>query len=463
MRILVSFFYSLLCAFVIAANAASDAALAQQVKNPKQSGTANTGDLSLQQIQARREVLFRQMLNRPDDLDTAFEYAALSVRAGDLEAAVSTLERMLIFAPGLPRLQLELGLLYYRLGAHDTASTYLEAAISGSNVPEPVLARVQNLLAEIANAQDRDVLSAEVRAGIRFQTNANRAPETRGILLNGLPFLLNPNAVGQEDTNVYVGGSLHYAMDLESQGDTFEIDVLGYGSKQFERNELDLLQSEITFGPAFDLGRFEIDNAKLGLYGIVSGVVLGGEFYNGAFGAGSRLAAQPNPKTSVLFKTEYRRRIYNNTSDAPRATDRNGHEFRAGLYGSRVVNPNLLMNFGLQGQRTLAERDYLQYSEVSVWAGPTIAFRSPVADSNKIWTASLTAGGTFRNYDSPDPIINLNNAQHDNEFFGKASLSIPVNNGWSVLSETEYRAVDSNYSTREHDNFSVTLSIVKKW
>jgi Flp pilus assembly protein TadD len=49
------------------------------------------------------------MIARPNDLDLAFEYATLSSQAGDYEGAISTLERMLVYAPNTPRLQLELG------------------------------------------------------------------------------------------------------------------------------------------------------------------------------------------------------------------------------------------------------------------------------------------------------------------------------------------------------------------
>jgi cytochrome c-type biogenesis protein CcmH/NrfG len=56
------------------------------------------------EIEARREALLRQMLARPSDLDLAFEYATLSSQVGDYEGAISTLERMLIYAPNTPRL-----------------------------------------------------------------------------------------------------------------------------------------------------------------------------------------------------------------------------------------------------------------------------------------------------------------------------------------------------------------------
>lgn len=64
------------------------------------------------EIEARRESLLKQMIARPNDLDLAFEYAQLSSQVGDYEGAISTLERMLIYSPNTPRLQLELGVLY---------------------------------------------------------------------------------------------------------------------------------------------------------------------------------------------------------------------------------------------------------------------------------------------------------------------------------------------------------------
>jgi tetratricopeptide (TPR) repeat protein len=79
---------------------------------------------------ARREALLKQMIARPNDLDLAFEYANLSSQAGDYEGAIPTLERMLIYAPNTPRLQLELGVLYYRIGAYDVARNYFEQAHS---------------------------------------------------------------------------------------------------------------------------------------------------------------------------------------------------------------------------------------------------------------------------------------------------------------------------------------------
>ena len=75
------------------------------------------------------------MLQDPSNLDVAFEYASLSSQVSDYEAAISTLERMLIFAPNTPRLQLELGILYYKLGSYEVARTYFAQVVANPSVP----------------------------------------------------------------------------------------------------------------------------------------------------------------------------------------------------------------------------------------------------------------------------------------------------------------------------------------
>src|SRR6188768_3535221 len=71
---------------------------------------AAKGDLERQYDEA-----FQETLRKPADLDVLFKFASLASQTGDLEGAISTLERMLLINPDLPRVRLELGVLYYRL------------------------------------------------------------------------------------------------------------------------------------------------------------------------------------------------------------------------------------------------------------------------------------------------------------------------------------------------------------
>jgi tetratricopeptide (TPR) repeat protein len=67
-------------------------------------------------------------LKMPSDPDTLFKFAVLAVQLGDMEGAISALERLLLIDNDLPEVRLELGVLYYRIGSNTMAVIHLEAA-----------------------------------------------------------------------------------------------------------------------------------------------------------------------------------------------------------------------------------------------------------------------------------------------------------------------------------------------
>ena len=60
---------------------------------------------------------------------------------------------MLLINPNLPRVRLELGVLYYRLGSYEVARTYLEGALKSPTVPPDVRSRAEQFMAQIENQQ----------------------------------------------------------------------------------------------------------------------------------------------------------------------------------------------------------------------------------------------------------------------------------------------------------------------
>src|SRR6266481_2451345 len=142
--------------------------------------SAQAADDDKAALEAQKQSLFQQMLRNPADLDVAFAYADMAARLGDYEAAVSTLERMLLFNPDLPRVQLELGALYYRMGSYELARDYFDKA-AAANPPPEVHARIEQYLGEIEKSQSRHHLSGYVSFGGQYQSDAN--------LAGGAPFI----------------------------------------------------------------------------------------------------------------------------------------------------------------------------------------------------------------------------------------------------------------------------------
>jgi tetratricopeptide (TPR) repeat protein len=92
------------------------------------------------------DAAFQETLLRPSDAETLTKFANLAVQFGDIEGAVSALERLLLVEGDLPEVKLELGVLYFRLGSREAARTYLEAARSSSEASKEVRDRADTFL-----------------------------------------------------------------------------------------------------------------------------------------------------------------------------------------------------------------------------------------------------------------------------------------------------------------------------
>lgn len=416
------------------------------------------------ELKARQAALLNASLADPANLDAAFEYAMVSARIGDHEAAISTLERMLVFAPGLPRVQLELGVLYLRLGAEDVAATYFESALTAPNVPPQVAERVEMYLAAIASKEAPAKLSGMLATGIRVQSNANASPEGRRIQLNGSTFLLDDTATGQSDVNGFVAGNVHFSYDLGLQGDTLEADLVFYGARYGKLDRLNTEMAELTFGPTLNLARIGIDDARLGLYGIANGIRLDGANYSGAVGVGVRLGMQVLGKDEFNTRLEVRRRWFNDTVRYPTASDRAGYALRAiSTYHHRFTAAftgrlSLLLDY--EDARVAWKRSL----EGGVSAGLTYRFASPFGAEAGPWSIDLEAGYSRRAFSKPDPLINRNSSQRDNEAWARSVLTVPIGSSGTAIALTgEVRRQQSNYDLNDYTNALGMVSLTQRF
>ena len=127
-------------------------------------------------LKSEQQALFDRTLKEPANLDVAFRYAEVSTKLNDFEAAIGALERMLFFNSNLPRVKLELGVLYFRLGSYEMAKNYFTKAIADPATPSEVRAKVQAYLEEIEKRLNPSFVSGLVQTGARYQTNATAGP-----------------------------------------------------------------------------------------------------------------------------------------------------------------------------------------------------------------------------------------------------------------------------------------------
>ena len=412
-------------------------------------------------LEARQEALLSAMLADPQDLDTAFEHAAVSVRLDDYEAAVGTLERILVMAPESPAVLLELGVLYYRLGSFETARIYLQRAETAPGASPDVVEAARQFQAAIVTAEDPLKVSGIVTTGVRYQSNATAGPGERIVRLGGSLVLLSDTVIGKPDWNAFVAGNVHVSYDLGNQGDLLEADILFYGDRCLDTERLNSEMAEVTFGPSFNLARFDIDDARFGVYGIVGGVRLNGGNYSGTLGAGARLAIQPSSRSTVNAKIEYRHNWFRDSATYQTVSSRNGYEISGRLSQVLALDDTWSLRAAFLGGFENAKASFETNWHAGGALGATYRFASPVERLETPWMIDLDVGYLHRAYDAPDPSISPTLAQRDNEGWVRGALGVPLRPDILLSVSAEYRRVQSNYQTRDYSNTTGMLSVSK--
>jgi hypothetical protein len=426
--------------------------------------TTATQWLTPEETAARRDALLKQMIARPNDLDLAFEYANLSSQAGDYEGAISTLERMLIYAPNTPRLQLELGVLYYRIGAYDVARNYFGQALANPNLPPDVAQQIKLYLQQLSLTADPPPFSATIFSAIRWESNANFGPGTQSVTLNGIDFTLDQQSVGREGWSALNIGTLHYSFNLK-QGDKIDFDALAYSTAYFESalQDIDLDFFEFTLGPNFNMKRWGVDNSRLFVYAIGDLAYLGYDPYFTAPGAGVRFLSFAAERSVLDARVETRWRDFEDNSNLPTNSLRTGAQTRAGATYSYYLTPALVLTTQGYAQREDAKAGFYADWEIAFSAGFAWTFNNPLWTGKYPWTLQVGGGAIRRDYDNPDPTINPIDPETDRVFWTRGALVLPVGATWGLVPQVEYRDQESNYDIRAFDDLTALLGVQKRF
>ena len=413
---------------------------------------------SVPELEAKRAQLFKVMMDDPSDLDAAFEYAALSSQLGDLEGAIATLERMLIFAPGLPRLQLELGVLYFRLGAYGTAKTYFDAALAAPGVPKEVVEKVQRYQLAAERKAGTSAITGAFGAGVQYQTNANNGPADATVTLNGLNYLLSRNARATPDVNAYLTGDLEGLFDLPEQGVMLRSVIRSYAAIQRTRGDLSFGYAEMHLGPSIDLNRFEWQGATLDLYGIAGGGLLAGFPLMTSAGAGALLTLGADDIFSYGLRGEYRTQTFYNSLANPNLSLSSGTLYDGLATITYRPMPGLEIRAGILGALFEAQAAFNAYRQAGGLAGLSYEFASPVSALPGFWNVVATTQLSYRQYDGPDPMISQA-SQVTTTWTNTLTATLPRSDVWAAIAQAGYQQAVSNYAISRFQNFSVSLGV----
>ena len=95
---------------------------------------------------------------------------------------------MLIYEPDLPRIRLELGVLYFRLNAYPSAKLYL-SSVKKYDPPEEVLKKVESFLELLLGLESKDLQDEKI--GLEIETEgSNDYPTEVNLLYRDLNLLM---------------------------------------------------------------------------------------------------------------------------------------------------------------------------------------------------------------------------------------------------------------------------------
>jgi hypothetical protein len=441
-------------------------AAAQEVLGPEVSGPDKAA------LEARKEALFQQMFRDPANLDVTFAYADVSARLGDYEAAVSALERMLLFNPDLPRVQLELGALYYRMGSYDLARDYFDKA-AAANPPPEVRARVEQYLADIERSQSRHHLSGYVFFGGQYQTDANVAGSS--LILSPIgPVVLGNQFVKQASGSIFGSGSLLYSYDMETQNhDALEVTSVGYLNHYFNAavNRLDLSLLEVTGGPRFNFpsGLIGAQAASLKPYIIGDEVGLGWNQYFAAGGTGIEYDEIVWNDLALKAVFEFRHKNYTNAPDRPLSTGLTGNDKLVTLSVAKPITENTVLNLEFDYLDQLTQLAFYTNTTYAVAGSYRIRYQDPTGFTSDFWETAPFVGRAWSYYAAPDPCCNTSGnafpGVYPNGFstqltqrwrFG-VTQTWPVTATIAVVAQLERDIVSSNLPLYSYNNTSILI------
>jgi tetratricopeptide (TPR) repeat protein len=437
--------------------ACSCAAEAQTAAPSSSAPAAASAPATAQDKRALADLLFKRLLVRPDDLDAGFSYAELETELGDYEGAIGALERMLYYNPNLPRVKLQLGVLYFRLRSYEMARSYFNAVLALKDLPDDVRTEVEVYIAAVDRAVATNQFSIYGQAGLAYQTNANAGPNSPNVLALGQNALLSPEFQKTPDWNAFGLVSAHHFYDFDDQrGDGWESDLVAYYSQQFKVTRLDLGLAELRTGPRLGLGDY--GGPSVHPYAIGNAMILGGPDYLNTVGAGVSANWPVNEQLTLTPGVEFRNRWFSNSQNYPTASGQSGGQWIGYLFGTGLISAPLGLSWQGRISFTDANARYAPYGfrDFSIDVGLPYSFAAPAfAHTTSLWTLTPAVGFSYTPYAAADPIVDPFVTRVDRQWRVSAVLDTTFYKSLGFALQVQYLHTDSTIPNYRLQDFIV--------
>lgn len=415
-------------------------------------------------LRDEQKQIFAQMFERPDDLDLMFQYALISIQLEDLEAAISTLERMLIYNKDLPRVHMELGAAYYRLGSYKTASYYFNNVLAFGDVPPQVRDKTEEFLRAIDQRTQKSVFTGSASSGIVYASNATLGPDDPTVQLFGQSAVLGAQFLEGDDFGSLISASISNFYDLgQPDSDFWRTDFSFYTLNYFDKRQNDLDSTFLRTGPQISLNdqQFgpklrpfaEFDYVRSGNIGLYATASLGAEYTDTLSDTFSIYGS---------LRGGYRNYVDGVDVNGDGDDDLDGPIFRATAGAAYIPSDALIIRGALFAERFLADEDANATTELTARASATYAYDSGVDFAGRLWTLTGFGQATYRNFDDANvQLVGAAGTKEREDVDLRVGLrhTFYLEDGFWIAADADYLYRDSNFSNFEIDNFGAGLSV----
>ena len=413
------------------------------------------------ELQKEYDEAFDETLKKPADLDVLFKFATIASKVGDLEGAISALERMLLLNGDLPRVRLELGVLYYRLGSYEVARTYLESALSSPNLPPDVRSRAEQFMAQVIAQSKTSQFSGEAFFGWRYQSNANLGPASSNVRLFGQVANLNQQSLGSPDWGVVSSLQVRHRYDLGLQDKSaVETQFTGYGNRQFQVTAANVWLVDLISGPRFQAFSGTFEDVTFKPFGAFGAIWVNDVNYYYSYGAGLEGAVLLSDQLRNVSTFVFRKHDAQNNWYLPTNTQFRGMEYSATSTFQFQLSPIVQLFTILSGQRFQAEQVIWQsYQLAGIGGGFAFKFMDPLLKTGLPWSVNLSVTEQWWAYDAPDPTVDPTTYRYQTDTIANIVVTIPFDDR-TTLSLTGGRFVrNATISNYEFTNNSFMFGV----
>lgn len=406
---------------------------------------------------------FQALFKDPGNLDKSFRFAELAVRKGNFEAAISALERMLLINPDLPRVRLELGVLYFRIGSYAIARTYLTRVLQEPDAPQEVKDRVEVFLAEIDSRLSRTSFSGSVFLGARYSDNANAGPNSQNVVANGVAATLGDEFTNKSDRNYFVSAQVNHSYDLLTQrNEIVESNGTLYVSEQDKQKQLDIVFLEAQTGIRGPFLQTIVEGTTAKPYVMGNMVYLQDSWYQFTVGLGANIVVPFSQRTQTTVNVEHKSEHFRNDSNRLNASQQTGTESSIRANTSYVLSETQQVGLNLSAANQEAKESFNAFREFQVGASFTQLVPVEALEFGPV-AISANIARIVSQYHSPNPTVDPNRKRMDHEWRWTLTGAVPVTRDWTIVGTFQRNAIDSSIPNFEYRAASVTLGASRRF